>query len=140
MRAIRNCNFENRCRSRDWNDLAQVEGEPLVRFCSTCESPVFFCIHADDLEDHLRKNHCVALELDVGDSRITIMGDFAPRRSAFESDLTEEESEDSLRERREAYEKREQDFSELMAAWETYEATGDKAALEFILSKSKPSS
>lgn len=58
--AIRNCLFRFKCR-KNWDDLEVTEREGQ-RFCSECQSAVFFCKTSEDLAFEIELNNCVAFE------------------------------------------------------------------------------
>jgi uncharacterized protein (TIGR02996 family) len=53
--------FEFRC-PKDWAELAQT-GDANVRFCGTCDKPVFYAASVVDARDRAANRECVALDL-----------------------------------------------------------------------------
>lgn len=66
---IRNCAFRFAC-PRDWDQLQETE-EGSVRFCNTCESPVYLCETDAELRRHMVTDHCVAIPLRLREQRLT---------------------------------------------------------------------
>jgi len=57
---IRNCQFAFKC-DAVWEDLEKRRSSK-IRFCSQCETQVYFCHNDDDLRKNVIKNRCVAIE------------------------------------------------------------------------------
>lgn len=77
MPDTRNCPYGELCEKTTWDQLAPIEDEEKVRFCTKCEKPVFLSETGDTLIENLRKNRCVAVparrEMIMGDFRISIL-------------------------------------------------------------------
>ena len=73
MSSLRNCQFSFKC-DKKWDSL---EATPFSgqKFCGDCKQFVYLCLTDQQLSDHIRENHCVAIgsvirdmdyDLDVG--------------------------------------------------------------------------
>ena len=51
--------FEFQC-PRQWAQLATTD-DPLVRTCGACLKDVYFCRSLDEVNDHARLGHCIAI-------------------------------------------------------------------------------
>lgn len=58
---IRNCWFRFEC-SKRWVELTETN-DPGTRFCSQCEKTVHWCDTAEELQDAIRHNLCVAIKV-----------------------------------------------------------------------------
>lgn len=60
--AVENCSveFEYRC-PRKWESLTPTE-HVHVRFCSSCEKPVYYCADVGIAQDHATAGHCIAVD------------------------------------------------------------------------------
>jgi hypothetical protein len=58
---IQNCTwkFEFQC-PRQWAQLVTTD-DPLVRTCGACLKDVYLCRTPDEVPDHARLGHCVAI-------------------------------------------------------------------------------
>lgn len=56
--AITNCKLTYQCDKR-WEDLQPVEARPSVRYCDSCEHPVFLVFTQNQLDSALSKGKCV---------------------------------------------------------------------------------
>jgi hypothetical protein len=54
------CSFRFLC-DKTWAELAEIQGNPGVRYCGDCEKPVFLCTSHEDLVEHAANERCVAL-------------------------------------------------------------------------------
>lgn len=59
------CHFKFLC-SRTWDDLQEVSGTTSERFCPECLKPVYLVSTYQDLKQHVKKSHCVALQKSEG--------------------------------------------------------------------------
>lgn len=57
---IRNCTFAFRCKENFYEMMA-TRDDGTVRFCVNCMQEVFLCKTNDELSDHIRSNHCIAI-------------------------------------------------------------------------------
>jgi hypothetical protein len=57
---IRNCQFAFKC-DAVWEALEKGRNSK-IRFCSQCETQVYFCSNDGDLSKNVIKNRCVAIE------------------------------------------------------------------------------
>ena len=72
------CKFRFVC-DKTWQDLNEIAGRPDVRFCGSCNEPVFLCSSYSEFSEHAAKSHCVALDTPgqiralVGEPAILVM-------------------------------------------------------------------
>lgn len=60
--SIKNCHpeFEFVC-PKSWSDLRVVERGSMVRFCDQCKQNVYLCGTGEEMEEHAKLGHCVAM-------------------------------------------------------------------------------
>lgn len=67
------CEFGYRC-PRDWDALAPTANQN-VKYCQVCTREVYFCGNQQELDEHARAGHCVAIFCKpVGDDRPMLLG------------------------------------------------------------------
>lgn len=54
------CEFKFVC-DKQWSKLAEIEGEEYIRYCDSCEKPVFYCNDYEELESNVAKGRCIAV-------------------------------------------------------------------------------
>jgi hypothetical protein len=57
---IRNCTFAFRCKENFYEMMA-TRDDGTVRFCVNCMQEVFLCKTNEELSEHIRSNHCIAI-------------------------------------------------------------------------------
>lgn len=59
------CSFKFLC-NQVWDDLQAISGTETERLCTECSKPVYLVQSYHQLEEHVKKSHCVALKEDEG--------------------------------------------------------------------------
>mgnify|MGYP000742321081 CR=1 FL=1 len=44
-----------------WKNLKKTD-DPTIRFCNECNKNVYQCKNENDMDEHIKLNHCIALE------------------------------------------------------------------------------
>lgn len=70
---IRNCTFAFRCKENFYEMMA-TRGDGSVRFCVNCMQEVFLCKTNEELSDHIRSNHCIAILQKVRAKETMLLG------------------------------------------------------------------
>lgn len=60
------CTFSYRC-SKRWSDLVPIEGRDDVRRCAACDTDVYACYSAEEVEKQAQRKQCVAVPGADGD-------------------------------------------------------------------------
>ena len=70
---IRNCTFAFRCKE-NFYEMMPTRDDGTVRFCLSCMQEVFLCKTNDELSDHIRSNHCIAILQKVKGKETMLLG------------------------------------------------------------------
>ncbi len=70
---IRNCTFAFRCKENFYEMMA-TRDDGSVRFCVNCMQEVFLCKTNEELSEHIRNNHCIAILQKVRDKETILLG------------------------------------------------------------------
>jgi len=70
---IRNCTFAFRCKENFYEMMA-TRDDGTVRFCVSCVQEVFLCKTNEELSDHIRSNHCIAILQKVRRKETILLG------------------------------------------------------------------
>lgn len=70
---IRNCTFAFRCKENFYEMMA-TRDDGTVRFCVNCMQEVFLCKTNEELSDHIRSNHCIAILQKVRGRETMLLG------------------------------------------------------------------
>ena len=67
---IENCEYtvEYKC-PLEWKNLKKTD-DPQTRFCNECSKNVYRCKTADEMDEHINLNHCIA----INEVREQVMG------------------------------------------------------------------
>jgi len=70
---IRNCTFAFRCKENFYEMMASRD-DGTVRFCVNCMQEVFLCKTNEELSEHIRSNHCIAILQKVRRKETMLLG------------------------------------------------------------------
>jgi len=70
---IRNCTFAFRCKENFYEMMA-TRDDGTVRFCVNCMQEVFLCKTNEELSEHIRSNHCIAVLQKVRRKETMLLG------------------------------------------------------------------
>jgi len=70
---IRNCTFAFRCKENFYEMMA-TRDDGTVRFCVNCMQEVFLCKTNEELSEHIRSNHCIAILQKVRRKETMLLG------------------------------------------------------------------
>jgi hypothetical protein len=70
---IRNCTFAFRCKENFYEMMA-TRDDGTSRFCVNCMQEVFLCKTNEELSDHIRSNHCIAILQKVRGRETMLLG------------------------------------------------------------------